>query len=129
MKGSAFFKIPIHPYNRQLLVAIGLSDDEFERKLKEVLPEDDLKDLEEDNKCIIFSPGTTGRVITFNNSGLVLWLKTMPATPTTQNYLAHEIFHVVEAVFERIEMPLTSETSEAYAYLIGYLTETIYKNL
>lgn len=44
------------------------------------------------------------------------------------NYIAHEIFHVVTFIMDRVGIKLKLMVSdEAYAYLIGYLTEQIYK--
>ena len=43
--------------------------------------------------------------------------------------IAHEVFHAVEFLFNRINLKLTPESSEAYSYAIEYLMREIYKNI
>lgn len=41
--------------------------------------------------------------------------------------IAHEVFHITTFIMERIGMELiVMKSDEAYAYLIGYLTDKIY---
>lgn len=42
--------------------------------------------------------------------------------------IVHESFHVVEFVFNRIDITHTIETSEAFAYYLQYIFTQIYKN-
>lgn len=39
--------------------------------------------------------------------------------------VAHESFHAVELLYNHLDMPLTRESSEAYAYLIEYIVNEI----
>jgi len=48
---------------------------------------------------------------------------------TSPDIVAHEVFHAVELLMDRIGCKLTDESSEAYAYLIGYLTKEIHRCL
>jgi hypothetical protein len=41
------------------------------------------------------------------------------------NTIAHEAFHVVEALMEYIGCKLTNSSSEPWAYLLGYIVEKI----
>ena len=43
--------------------------------------------------------------------------------------LVHEIFHVSEFVLRKCGLVLNENSHEAYAYLIGYLTQEIYAKL
>ena len=45
------------------------------------------------------------------------------------NYIAHEIFHATSYVMQTINMPLGEDSEEAFAYLIGYITEQFYNQL
>ena len=47
--------------------------------------------------------------------------------PFEMGLLQHEIFHTVGFFMSEINTPLKNSTHEAYAYLIQYLTEQIYK--
>ncbi len=43
--------------------------------------------------------------------------------------IAHETFHIAHRIMEYIQMPFTEKTHEAHAYLVGYVTQLIYKDL
>lgn len=43
------------------------------------------------------------------------------------NSTVHEAFHAVDAVLSLRGLPLIDGSEEAYAYMIGYVTECIYK--
>ena len=43
--------------------------------------------------------------------------------------LVHELSHVCMYTFERIGMPHTGDTDEAYGYLIGFLTKKFFENV
>lgn len=43
--------------------------------------------------------------------------------------LIHELSHVCMYTFDRIGMPHTSDTDEAYGYLIGFLTKKFFENV
>lgn len=61
-------------------------------------------------------------------SGVIaICLDEYPNNPKWKGFLAHEIFHCVEFTFSFIEMKVNEESSEAYSYLIQYITEKIYE--
>lgn len=76
---------------------------------------DDIELLNEDYeaKTVSFHSGHT--VIVFNviNQGLIV----------------HEVFHAISFVMQRIGIPFSDDTKEAYAYLIQYLFQEINNNL
>jgi len=37
----------------------------------------------------------------------------------------HELFHAVEFILQRVDIQLTKDTSEVYAYLLQYMVEQI----
>lgn len=41
--------------------------------------------------------------------------------------IVHEAFHVTEFIMDYVHTPLTDDTSEPYAYLLGYIVEQILK--
>lgn len=73
--------------------------------------------------------GDHGFVYPLDTGGYVMWLNEIPNTPMKLGQLSHEIFHLVEKLFRRIDLPLTEESSEAYAYLIQYITQQVYNKL
>lgn len=109
----------IYPYD--IMVSIGEDDKTLHRKMKRVNVEGDYSEVSLE--------GCQGRCVMFKRGEIILRLKTYPKTPTEYGNLAHEVFHAAEFLLRRINMPLTYESDEAYAYLIGYITEEIYKKI
>ena len=68
-----------------------------------------------------------GRCVTFDTNQTVIRLDEIPGTCADYGTLQHEIFHAVDQIFRRIGMNLSEDSDEAYAYMIGYLTQEIYK--
>jgi hypothetical protein len=66
----------------------------------------------------------------FSTNTSILRLRCLPETPEDFGRLAHEVFHIASFVLDRVGMKLKVMASdEAYAYLISYLTEEIYKKI
>jgi hypothetical protein len=72
-----------------------------------------------------------GRMVMFIGNETVIRLNFLPKLndPIGLSLLQHEIFHAVGFILSDIDIPLNADTHEAYAYLIQYLTEVIYKSL
>lgn len=70
-----------------------------------------------------------GKCIEMTQNIIILRTWSYPIDPESHSTLAHEIFHVVDMVLRAVGMTLTVSSHESYAYLIGYLTEQIYKRL
>lgn len=85
-------------------------------KLSDLVDDVD-KHEEEMGKAYMFKPGN-----------FLIWLKSEPNNPRTKAELHHEIFHCVYRIREFIGAPVLSEdTEEDWAYMISWITETIYK--
>lgn len=56
---------------------------------------------------------------------VVLWVYTLHG-PGAINTLAHESFHATTAVLRNAGMRLTPSSEEAYAYLTGWITQTVW---
>lgn len=70
-----------------------------------------------------------GRATLLSCNRSVIRLVRFPSTPNDHGILAHEIFHIVDFLLGRIGLTLTDSSGEAYAYLLGYITEQIYRHL
>ncbi len=115
--------LTIYPYD--IWFSIGESDANFIKALSERLPDEHLSDLKEDNICFM-SPECRGR--TYHHligAQTVIRLKKKPQTAQEFGTLAHEIFHAVDFITRRIGLRLMDGSDEAYAYLIGYVTEKV----
>lgn len=115
-------KLDVYPFD--IMVSIGEPDDILFKKLKKCgVGESDLDMASYDDigraKYCLFGSGQS-----------LIRLKKKPRTPEDYGTLQHEIFHCATSILWRIGMKLKMKTSdEAYAYLIGYLTKTIYEKL
>jgi hypothetical protein len=122
-KKSLNFIIDLVVYPFQVMVSISESDESLFAKLKKVGV-----DISDTN-LHVYSDTQRGRCIMFKENQTLIRMYELRDTPAWYGHLAHEIFHAVEFLMDRIGMKLTNESDEAYAYLISYLTEEIYKKL
>lgn len=63
----------------------------------------------------------TGSTALIDNGQVILWLPDASRKGT----VAHEIFHAVCFIMEKVGIGFSNESDEAYAYLIGYLTDKV----
>lgn len=116
------FIIPYIIYPFDLMVSFGQNDWQIEQLLKEhnVTYEGAEWQMVQfgNGRCCMFTSGQT-----------LLRLPKKPKTNSDYATLQHEIFHAVEFLFHRIGIKHSIDCGEAYAYLIGYITEEIYKRL
>ena len=107
-------RIYYHMFPFGLRVYYGMTYKEIRKDLLKGIPKDTHSEIKElkgvsDGRCYIFSTGQT--VIVLN--------KKDPAT------IAHESFHAVEMLLHRLHIEHCRETSEVYAYMIGYIVGEI----
>lgn len=123
MKAINFIiQMDIYPFD--VMVSIGQSDKQLAHSLKPYGGHLVERDYE---LCRYPSDTTHGRACMFSNNASLLRLRKLPSGPKDFGNLAHEIFHVATFVMDRIGMELKVMVSdEAYAYLVGFLTERIY---
>lgn len=120
-KKSLNFIVPLVVYPFDVMVSFGQSDEEIANSLKKKgWRWDDLLKLKGDGKFIIFP----------DINAAVIRMKYIPDYEEGKGTLAHEIFHAITYILDRVGMELKiGHSDEAYSYLIGYLTKEIYKKL
>jgi hypothetical protein len=107
----------IYPFD--LLVSVCEPDEKITKTLTDRLPEDTHDEIEElltesDARTVMFSSGQTA--IRFSKS-------------PECGVIAHEAFHAVKFLMDRISIPLSSVSDEAWAYLLQYIVHEISKRL
>ena len=113
--------IPLIVYPFEVMLSIAQTNEELKNSLSRFGCDwSDLLDL---------PPTCLGRTVMTDSSHTVIRFINRPETCQQYGTLAHEIFHAVDFIFRRIGMTLSEDSDEAYAYMIGYLTEEIYKKL
>lgn len=117
------FIIPLQVYPFDVMVSINQTNDEVEKSLEEV----GFDYADANVRCD--SDTRKGKTIMFKTNQTIIRMFSFDEDPVHYGFLAHEIFHAVEFVMERIGMKLCIKSDEAYAYLVQYLTTQIYTKL
>ncbi len=120
-KKSLNVVIPLVVYPFDVMFSFGQTGSQLKRDVEK-------RGIEWDEKRFTY-PGC-GRCETFDSMNhTVIMLYRMPDGDEDYGTLQHEIFHAVYQILKSIGMSLSDDSEEAYAYLIGYLTEKIYEHL
>ena len=117
------FKIPI--YDRTVIYHHGERDElekYLERHFKSKTVANDIADHVSWGNlgCVVGAP---------EMDEIIIHVHRLPDDCIMYGTLAHEIFHVVNNIADRAGLKLNDGSDEAYAYLTGYITETIYRGL
>lgn len=111
-------------YPFDVLVCIGSSDEEVFKELKKFG-----QNLSDEDKEILKCNGD-GRTVMLESGATVLRVKVYKNKAQMASYIAHEVFHAVEFLFDRIKLKHDVHiSSEAFAYQIAHLTRQIYNKL
>jgi len=117
------FKISYQVYPFDVLVCIGST-------MEEILKYLDSKYgivLQEDDKVLLELNGE-GKTLMLDSNQTILRLKKLNKTAESLGYLTHEVFHAVDMLFRKINIRLSEDSDEAYAYAIQYLVKEIYNS-
>lgn len=110
-------------YPFDILVCIGCDHEEIVAKLKKLGTK-----LDEEETEKLWMSGV-GRTVMIRSGQTILILKDIKNKCSFHANLFHEVFHAVEFLFDRIGIKHGEDSSEAFAYQIGYLTRSIYEKL
>lgn len=121
-----FQLVPMAIYGRKVLFCFGMDAAGVATTLKDEMENVSQEDLAYAEEAIS-EKGYAGRCLLLPSGNLVVHLVDAPNTATDLGTLAHEIFHVAETYLASIGMKLSDDSTEAYAYLIGFLTTAVFK--
>lgn len=110
--------IPIDLYDTDILLVSGGSQrllDTLHNSLK-------IEEYEQATKDIDLEKTEVGKTILLQGGQVVMWMPGIGLTSKDKGTLAHEIFHAAELIMQKVGITLCNESSEAFAYLIGYIT-------
>lgn len=122
IKKTINFVIPGTVYPFDVMVSICESNEALSRQLTR-------HGVKYEGVDLNHAPTAKGRCIMFEGGQTLIRLYDYPQTAKEFGHLQHEIFHAVEFIMNRIEIKLCYKSDEAFAYLIGYYTQEIYKKL
>lgn len=122
---STNFIIRLNIYPFDIMVSINESN----RKLKQTLIESGINITNEINKILIQKKSNDGLYIMFDSNQSLIRLKNWPQSPKDFNTICHEALHATTFILDKVGIPFDlNKNDEAYAYLLGYITEQIYAN-
>lgn len=116
MKKDTIIEIPyvVYPFN---LIVTYLPYKKLKKELKKRLPKSDWADIK------LFNDDYNGMTYMFEGGVTCINFKNF-----TPGVLSHEAFHAVHFLMDAIDMPLSQDSSEAYAYLLGYIVNKVTEN-
>lgn len=120
IKRPKFFLTDFGVYPVDILVTIGTTEAEVLAKLKNGCH---YKPDQEEIRNLNFK-GKSGYTLRLKGGACILWIKEY-----RPGLLAHEIFHLVSLLYERIGSKFYVDDDEPVAYLIEFLTNRIYKGM
>ena len=114
------FVLRAYPYPFDILISFAQTEQQFKEEL-------DSREFQSDgNHTLTSSHRGTFYINDINQS--YIRMPVIPKTPENFGELAHEIFHAVTYIMDRIGAKMKLKTSdESYAYLIQYITAEIYR--
>lgn len=113
------FVVDVSIYNTYVIVVIGKS-----KYINKYLSKHGFKKIDTSS-----TEGAAGYTFQLEE-GILLWLKQKPPfTAFNIGCLVHEIFHCTEFILSRAGIKLSKKSDEAYAYLMGYITENIFNTI
>lgn len=115
-------------YPFDVLVCVGLTGEQVVAKLREY---DDCEPTHDDIKRLTDPEDVAriGRTIWLDGCQTVLQLNEWRGSITHLGHLAHEVFHAVSMLFEKLGMVLSGDSDEAYAFAIEQLTVKILRQI
>lgn len=117
------FIIPLVIYPFDIMFSFSETDDVLEKALKKY--KIDIGDA----PWKLESVRVKGRTCVFNSGQTLIRMPNIPSSCRDYGTLQHEIFHAIEFLFDRISVQHHIDSGECWAYLIGYITEEVYKKL
>ena len=112
----------IYPFD--ILFAFGVSEEALCKHLESLGHE-----LSEKEKELLDCGGKQGRTVMFEGGQTVVRIKGKDLTTQNLPDLVHEIFHATHFLFERLNMKLSMENDEAFAYALAYMMKNVLKKL
>jgi hypothetical protein len=70
-----------------------------------------------------------GRTVMLRGGQTIIRLRRFNGDPASIAVLAHEVFHAVTFLFDKIRVQLTDQSDEAWAYAVEFLTRKILTRL
>ena len=111
----------VFPYD--VMFSVNQTPKQLIKVLSKSIP--DAEEHEDD-----LTPSGQGRTVQMPQGGVIVMIKPMNDFCAFHGIVAHEIFHACDLILNKAGLNHALGVSdEAYAYLIGWLTQELYENL
>lgn len=115
----------IYPFD--ILFLVGHTNEEAKVELESRMDPDKYSEL---SSIINLKPSVIGHATIFSSGQVAVRFISHPISARARGTVAHEIFHAATFILERVGIQFDMDKSdEAFAYLIGYITEQFYEKL
>lgn len=122
-KQALNFIVPLVVYPFDVMVSVDQSDEAFKKSIGRY-------DIHLSDKGFKMNPKQTAFFIITSTNQSIIRIRRNVNRYELMGFIAHEIFHAVTFIMQRVGMKLKLLSSdEAYSYLVGYLTEQIFRKL
>lgn len=116
---TSSFIVNWHIFPFDVMVCLGTDQEETLKILEKYYLTD------EDREHVVMTGN--GKTVMFSGGETLLWLRKYP-TPGNGN-LAHECFHAVFFLLDKVGITIDTSSDELVAYMLGYLSDEIHKKL
>lgn len=124
---SSHFIVNCDVFATDILFSVNQSREELVEILSRFVG---LEDFDKDTAIDFDKSTTLGHTYMASAGPVIVRLKKWDGSPLMRALMAHEIFHVVEAMLDRIKVRHDIwNTSEVYAYLTQHITQRVYEKL
>lgn len=118
------FIVNCEVYNYDVLCWFGDDMDAFYKKLSHYCHFDEMAKIKK------YDYGVQGYCMNLQRGDTsVIWMRSLPKENYQIGVLAHEVFHVVHRVMNVVQIPLSYDSEEAWAYLTDFLMTRILRGI
>lgn len=121
--------IPLHIYPFDIMVSINEDYDKFAKAVIKKWGKKILDNFKKQETLLTPGAGITALFTSESQRACMIKIDGFANTAQCRGTLTHEIFHVAEFVLRTCGLKVSKNSHEAYAYLIGYITEKIYEKI
>lgn len=118
--------IPVDIYRRDVLLVVNYSHKELEEELLKYLSKGEVKRTMKECRGIQEDGAIT---IQSSTGGVLVYMPQYLGDEDSIGTIAHELLHATSFILDEAGISFSTQTQEAYAYLIGYLAKEVTKGL
>jgi hypothetical protein len=113
-------------YPIKLFVYLGIELEELVKELMVKCP-----DIEEEvfRRDLGSRGDADGLSVGLGSARYCIWLESYPVDAKLMGILIHELYHTVNDMMRDMDIVFCSKSEEAYAYLLGFLSERIFSEI